>query len=99
MYHSYIGGNKNMALTRKSSTLIKSAPERKYRSKKKSLSVSISKNWTKQAIACYKSNYNCAECTINSGNYSFVCQMPKVVKCLLKEIGEPELTVKAKKLA
>ncbi len=88
-----------MTLTRKSTTGVKPAQERKYKSKKKQLSVSISKNWTKQAIACYRSNHNCSECTINSGNYSFVCQMPKVVKCLLKEIGEPELTVKAKKLA
>ncbi|MCQ2958332.1 MAG: hypothetical protein MJ180_05475 [Candidatus Gastranaerophilales bacterium] len=87
-----------MALTKRN-TLAKPATDRKYRSKRKTLSGSISKNWTRQAIACYKSNHNCAECTINSGNYSFVCQMPKVIKCLLKELGEPELTVKAQKLA
>ena len=87
-----------MKLTKRN-TLTKSATDRKYKSKRKSLSVSISKNWTRQAIACYKSKQNCACCTINSGNYSFVCQMPKVIKCLLKEIGEPELTVKAQKLA
>lgn len=88
----------NMALT-KNTKLSKPEAERKYRTKKKGLSVSISKNWTDQAIRCYKSNQNCAECSINSGNYSFVCQMPKVVKSLLKEIGIPELTVKPKKLA
>ncbi len=87
-----------MAITRKT-TLPSSEPERKYRSRRKGLSVSISKNWTEQAICCYRSNQNCAECSINSGNYSFVCQMPKVVKNLLKQIGEPELTVKPKKLA
>ncbi|MCR4880342.1 MAG: hypothetical protein K6A44_00090 [bacterium] len=87
-----------MALTRKCTRLI-SSTDRKYRSKRKSLSQSISKNWTDQAIACYRSNQNCSACSINSGNYSFVCQMPKVIKSLLKEIGRPELTVKAKKLA
>ncbi len=87
-----------MALTKRCTKLVP-AQDRKYRSKKKNLSQSISKNWTDQAIACYKSNQNCAACTINSGNYSFICQMPKVIKSLLKEIGRPELTVKAKKLA
>jgi len=88
-----------MALTKNTTKLTKITTERKSKSKRKNLSLSISKNWTDQAIRCYKSNQNCAACTINSGNYSFVCQMPKVIKSLLKEIGTPELTVKPKKLA
>ena len=83
-----------MPLTKKCTSLVE-----RRRTKKKSISVSITQNWTDQALSCYKSHQNCAECTINSANYSFVCQMPKVVKTLLKEIGKPELTVKAKKLA
>lgn len=90
---------KNMTLTKRNPILIESKTDRKYRPRKKTLSDSISKKWTDQAIRCYKSNQNCSECSINSGNYSFVCQMPKVIKSLLKEIGKPELTVKAKKLA
>lgn len=88
-----------MPIVKRGLRLAKPAVDRKYNSKRKSLSLSISKNWTDQAISCYKSNQNCANCSINSGNYSFVCQMPKVIKTLLKEIGKPELTVKAKKLA
>ncbi len=53
------------------------------------ISSSITKNWTDQAIRCYKSNFNCAECSIAQGNYSFVCQMPNVVKVLLEQVGPP----------
>lgn len=54
------------------------------------ISDSISKNWTEQAITCYRLGGNCQECSIGSGNYSFVCQMHKVVDKLLKEVGPPE---------
>lgn len=54
------------------------------------ISTSITKNWTDQAIRCYKSKCNCTECSIAGSNYSFVCQMPKVIEILLKEIGKPE---------
>lgn len=54
------------------------------------ISTSITQNWTDQAIICYTSGCNCPECTISQGNYSFVCQMPNVVKILLKQIGPPE---------
>ena len=53
------------------------------------ISASISKNWTDQAITCYKLEGNCQECTIGSGKYSFVCQMHKVVDKLLQEVGLP----------
>ncbi|MFA6989906.1 MAG: hypothetical protein WC197_07535 [Candidatus Gastranaerophilaceae bacterium] len=54
------------------------------------ISTSITKNWTEQAISCYKSNFNCTECSIMTGNYSFVCQMPKVIEILINDIGLPE---------
>lgn len=54
------------------------------------ISSSITKNWTDQAIRCYKSNCNCSDCSIAKGNYSFVCQMPNVIKILLDQIGPPD---------
>lgn len=54
------------------------------------ISNSITKNWTDQAIRCYLSNHNCAKCSVATGNYSFVCQMPAVVEILLEQIGPPE---------
>ena len=56
------------------------------------ISDSITKNWTEQAIECYRLGGNCAECSITKGHYSFDCQMPKVVEILKALNGEPELT-------
>ena len=54
------------------------------------ISSSITQNWTDQAVVCYSSGFNCPECTIAKGNYSFVCQMPNVVKILLEQLGPPD---------
>ncbi len=54
-------------------------------------SVSITKNWTTQAIECYQLNGNCAECSIKKAHYTFDCQMPKVVEILKLMNGEPNL--------
>lgn len=54
------------------------------------ISDSITKNWTEQALECYRLNGNCAECSITKGHYSFVCQMPKVVEILKVVAGNPE---------
>ena len=54
------------------------------------ISSSITKNWTDQAIRCYKSSCNCSDCSIAKGNYSFVFQMPNVIKILLDQIGPPD---------
>ena len=54
------------------------------------ISTSITKNWTEQAIECYKLNGNCTECSIRKAHYSFECQMPRVIE-ILKLMGEPEL--------
>ena len=55
-----------------------------------SISESITQNWTEQALECYKLNCNCSLCSIAKGNYSFVCQMPKVLDILIKTHGKPE---------
>lgn len=54
------------------------------------ISDSITRNWTEQAIECYKLNGNCSSCSIAKGHYSFACQMPKVVDILLAVNGEPK---------
>ena len=54
-------------------------------------SCSITKNWTKQAIECYKLNGNCKACSIRKAHYSFDCQMPKVIEILKLMNGEPEI--------
>lgn len=54
------------------------------------ISTSITKNWTEQAIECYRLNGNCAECSIKKAHYSFDCQMPKVVEVLKLINGEPK---------
>lgn len=53
------------------------------------ISVSIMQNWTLQAKECYEINSDCSKCSLKTGNYSFVCQMPKIVKALLKAYGPP----------
>ena len=55
------------------------------------LSCSITKNWTEQAIECYKLNGNCRECSIGRAHYTFDCQMPKVIEVLKILNGEPEV--------
>ena len=55
------------------------------------ISDSITKNWTEQALECYKLNGNCAECSIMKGHYSFECQMPKVVEILKLTAGLPKV--------
>ena len=58
--------------------------------KEPEISNSITKNWTTQAIECYKLNGNCAMCSIKQAHYTFDCQMPKVVEILKLLNGEPE---------
>ena len=53
------------------------------------VSDSIVQNWTHQAYECYSLSCNCRECSIGKGNYSFVCQMEKIVGVLLKAKGKP----------
>ena len=55
------------------------------------MSESITKNWTEQAIECYKLNGNCRECSIRKAHYTFDCQMPRVIEALKLLNGEPEL--------
>jgi len=53
------------------------------------ISDSITQNWTEQAIECYKLRCDCSNCSVSQGNYSFVCQMPKVLDALMKSLGKP----------
>lgn len=55
------------------------------------ISTSITRNWTEQAIECYKLNGNCAQCSIRQAHYTFDCQMPRVVEILKIMNGEPDL--------
>lgn len=54
------------------------------------VSASITQTWTDQAIKCYLTSADCANCSIPRGNYSFVCQMNKVVPVLKQTLGEPD---------
>lgn len=82
-----------MALNSRKKDLFRLEPEKiRYIVPKNrgNISNSITQNWTDQAITCYMSNSNCENCSIKNHNYSFICQMPKVVKILLKQLGPPE---------
>ena len=54
------------------------------------VSDSITQNWTNQALECYSLNCDCSKCSIQQGHYSFVCQMPKIVKNLIATQGAPK---------
>ena len=49
------------------------------------ISETITESWTPQAIECWKLQQKCSACSIGLGNYSFECQMPKIVKILLEK--------------
>ena len=55
------------------------------------ISDSITKNWTEQALECYRLGCNCSECSIAKAHYSFDCQMPRIIEILKAVAGEPEL--------
>lgn len=63
-----------------------------YPQNKGEISDSITQNWTEQAMECYRLGCDCSKCSIAKGKYSFVCQMPKVIKVLLKFTGKPSKT-------
>ncbi len=54
------------------------------------ISESITQNWTEQALECYNIKCDCKKCSLAKGNYSFVCQMPKVIDILIKSLGIPQ---------
>lgn len=55
------------------------------------ISNSITKSWTEQALECYSIGCDCKKCSLKNGNYSFVCQMPKVIDILISAIGKPRM--------
>lgn len=54
------------------------------------ISDSITQSWTEQALECYSINCDCSKCSLRNGGYSFICQMPKVLKALVNSVGKPE---------
>lgn len=58
------------------------------------MSVSITQNWTEQALECYSINCDCEKCSLRNGHYSFICQMPKVIDTLIQTVGLPENELK-----
>jgi len=54
-------------------------------------SSSITQSWTEQALECYSIGCNCQKCSLKNGNYSFKCQMPKVIDSLINIIGKPQV--------
>ena len=57
---------------------------------KEVVSTSISQAWTDQAVKCYLTKADCSNCSVFRGNYSFTCQMNKVIPILLENLGEPD---------
>ncbi len=55
------------------------------------ISESITKAWTQQAMECYSIGCDCKKCSLAKGNYSFKCQMPKVIDILIGVIGKPQI--------
>lgn len=62
-----------------------------YPQTKGEISESITQNWTEQALECYRIHCDCKKCSLAHGNYSFVCQMPKVIDALINLTGRPRL--------
>ena len=62
------------------------------------ISDSITQNWTEQALECYRLNCDCASCSVSKGNYSFACQMPKVLDVLIRLNGKPKAKLEVVKV-
>ena len=61
-----------------------------YPQNKGEISDSITQSWTEQALECYSINCDCSKCSLRNGKYSFICQMPKVLKILISSVGIPK---------
>ncbi len=57
------------------------------------ISNSITQSWTEQALECYSIGCNCQKCSLAGGNYSFKCQMPKVIDILINMVGKPRINL------
>ncbi len=55
------------------------------------LSSSITQTWTEQALECYSIGCDCTKCSLRNGNYSFKCQMPRVIDVLIGLTGKPDV--------
>lgn len=70
------------------------ADEEFYPQNNGEISDSITQNWTEQALECYRLKCDCSRCSVSKGNYSFICQMPKVLDVLIKVSGKPNSGIK-----
>lgn len=68
---------------------IETTEEEFYPQNNGEISESITQNWTEQALECYRLKCDCSRCSITKGNYSFACQMPKVLDILINMSGKP----------
>lgn len=57
------------------------------------ISSSITQSWTEQALECYSIGCDCKKCSLAGGNYSFACQMPKVIEILINATGKPRINM------
>ncbi len=57
------------------------------------LSASITQSWTEQALECYAIGCDCQKCSLRNGQYSFKCQMPKVIDMLINIVGKPKINI------
>ena len=71
-----------------------SADKSFYPQNKGEISDSITQNWTEQALECYRLKCDCSTCSVSKGEYSFVCQMPKILEMLISSSGKPTKTEK-----
>lgn len=55
------------------------------------ISDSITQSWTEQAMECYSIKCNCQKCSLSKGDYSFKCQMPRVIDILINIVGKPQV--------
>lgn len=55
------------------------------------ISSSITQSWTEQALECYSIKCDCSQCSLKNGQYSFKCQMPRVIDILINAIGRPQV--------
>ncbi len=57
------------------------------------ISSSITQSWTEQALECYSIGCDCKKCSLSNGNYSFKCQMPRVIDILINMVGRPRINM------
>ena len=60
---------------------------------KNELAAAITQSWNEQALECYAIGCDCQKCSLRNGQYSFKCQMPKVIDMLINIVGKPKINI------